>query len=202
MVGRSEESRQAILQSTLTLLGVGETEGTTIQKLTMEAIAKHAGVSKATIYRWWGTKAAVVIDAFANEYVRHTPVREDLPFEEALRDHVLSVVHQYAGLDGRLVAQLVAESQYDPAALQEFHDRFWMDRRAAAIALVRRGIDEGTVRDDVDPGMLANMVYAPIYLRLLLHDGLLTDEFAAMVAELALAGISVRPSVTDSSLAP
>ena len=201
MVGRSEESRQAILKSTLKLLGVGARRGTTIQKLTIEAIAKQAGVSKSTIYRWWDNKAAVVIDAFVSEYLTHTPVREDVPFEEALRDHVAAVVHQYAGLDGKLVAQLIAEAQYDPAAMQEFHNRFWLGRRAAVEALIRRGIDEGVLRSDVEPGMLANIAYAPIYLRLLLHDGPLDDKFAGEIVELALHGIGLRSDALEGSSA-
>lgn len=199
MVARSEESRQAILKSTLKLLGVGSRGGTTIQKLSIEAIAKDAGVSKSTIYRWWDTKAAVVIDAFVTEYLTHTPVRDDVPFEEALREHVAAVVHQYAGLDGKLVAQLIAEAQYDPATLQAFHDRFWSGRRSAVEALIQRGIEEGVVRSDVEPGMIANLVYAPIYLRLLLGGGPLDDGFATELVELALHGIGVRSSALRES---
>src|SRR3954463_16498519 len=99
MVARSEGSRQAILQSTLELLGVegGAGPGTTVQRLTIEAIAKRAGVSKTTIYRWWDSKAAVVLDAFVVEYLPRTAVRSDLPFREALLDHLSAVVRQYAG---------------------------------------------------------------------------------------------------------
>lgn len=201
MVARSEESRQAILKSTLKLLGVGTRRGTTIQKLTIEAIAKHAGVSKSTIYRWWDNKAAVVIDAFVSEYLSHTPVRDDLPFEQALRDHVMAVVHQYAGLDGKLVAQLVAEGQYDVAALQEFKNRFWLGRRAAVEALIRRGVDEGVLRPDLEPAMLANLAYAPIYLRLLLQDGPLDDKFANDIVELALHGIGTGSGALQASSA-
>lgn len=196
MVARSEESRQAILKSTLKLLGVGTRKGTTIQKLTIEAIAKDAGVSKSTIYRWWGNKVAVVIDAFVTEYITHTPVRDDAPLEDALREHVAAVVHQYAGLDGRLVAQLIAEAQYDPAAMQEFHNRFWGGRRSAVEALIQRGVEEGVLRSDVEPGMIANLVYAPIYLRLLLGGGALDDAFAADVVELALHGVRSAALVT------
>ncbi|WP_324650628.1 TetR/AcrR family transcriptional regulator [Georgenia sp. H159] len=199
MVARSEESRQAILRSTLKLLGVGARGGTTIQKLSIEAIAKHAGVSKSTIYRWWDNKAAVVIDAFVTAYLSHTPVRDDVPFEEALREHVAAVVHQYAGLDGKLVAQLIAEAQYDPATLEEFHNRFWLGRRSAVEALIQRGVEEGVVRSDIDPSMLANLAYSPIYLRLLLQQGPLDDTFAAELVELALHGIGVRAAALQKS---
>ena len=57
---RSEESRQAILRSTLKLL-----KEAGFPQLSIEAIAADADVSKATVYRWWPTKAALVADAFS-----------------------------------------------------------------------------------------------------------------------------------------
>jgi len=193
VVSRSEDSRQAILQSTLELLGVeGNEGGTTVQRLTIEAIAKRAGVSKTTIYRWWDSKAAVVIDAFVVEYLPRTVVRNDLPFQEALLDHLSAVVRQYAGIDGTVVAQLIAESQYSSETLDELHRRFWDDRRDAVMALVRRGIDEGAIAADADPNMVATLVYAPVYQRLLFKDGPLDEAFARSVVELALRGIARR----------
>ncbi|WP_290655648.1 TetR/AcrR family transcriptional regulator [Kocuria sp.] len=194
MVARSEESRQAILQSTLELLGVGEQalSGTTVQRLTIEAIAKRAGVSKATIYRWWPSKAALVLDAFVVEYLPRTAVRTDLPFREALEDHVKAVVRQYAGLDGAMVAQLIAESQYDPATLEEFHRRFWDDRREAAVALIQRGVNEGVIAADANPTLVATLIYAPIYQRLLLKDAPLDEQFASSLIAMALTGAAAR----------
>src|SRR5271166_6046878 len=58
---RSEQARQAILRSTLKLL-----ENTSFPDLSIEAIAAHAGVGKATVYRWWPNKGALAVDAFAS----------------------------------------------------------------------------------------------------------------------------------------
>lgn len=193
MVARSEESRHAVLQATLELLGVGSGEGTSVQRLTIEAIAKRAGVSKATIYRWWDGKAAVVLDAFVGDYLPHTAVREDLPFRAALKEHVASVVRMYAGPDGSLIAQLIAESQYDPDTLAEFHRRFWDDRRDAVVRLIDRGRAEGVIRLDADPILIATLIYAPIYQRLLLHDAPLTEDFAHQLVDLAISGIGIPP---------
>src|SRR5580658_9638989 len=62
---RSEQARQAILRSTLKLLGK---KG--FSELTIEAVAAHAGVGKATVYRWWPNKAALIADAFASSTTR------------------------------------------------------------------------------------------------------------------------------------
>jgi AcrR family transcriptional regulator len=192
MVARSVESREAILSSTLDLLGVGSNPGTstTVQSLTIEAIAKRAGVSKSTIYRWWDSKAAVVIDAFVVEYLPRTIVRTDLPFKEALIDHLSAVVRQYAGPDGSIVAQLIAESQFAPETLAELHRRFWDARRDAVVALVQRGIAEGAIASEADPALIATLLYAPVYQRLLFKDGPLDVAFAQDIVKLALSGIA------------
>jgi len=189
MVERSEASRRAVLNATLKLLGVtGSGPGTNVQKLTIEAIAREAGVSKATIYRWWTSKAEVVFEAFVSDYLSHTSVREDLPALDALRDHVHAVVERYAGQEGRIVAQMIAEGQYDQTVLDQFMNGFWRGRREAVVALIERGQVEGSIRADADPALIATLVYAPIYQRLLLRDAPLDAEFADEIVTLALAG--------------
>jgi AcrR family transcriptional regulator len=122
-----------------------------VQKLSIEAIAKRAGVGKTTIYRRWPSKAAVVIDAFVEHHLVHTPIREDLPVRAAMTEHLTALAEQYSGPQGRLVAQIIAKSQYDESALHEFRERFWDGRRAATRALIERGICEGDLGDDLDP---------------------------------------------------
>ena len=72
-------------EATLHLLEDG-----TVQSLTIEAIAREAGVGKATIYRWWDSKALVVIDAFVEHHIVRTPMPRDLPPAEALAIHFRS----------------------------------------------------------------------------------------------------------------
>src|SRR5436309_3669833 len=111
MAKRSEASRQSILDATLRLL---DDSDMTVKTLSIEAIAREAGVGQTTIYRWWPSKAAVVVDAFMENHLLHTPVRKDVPVRQALESHLRSLLGQYAGPPGRLVSQLIAESQYDP----------------------------------------------------------------------------------------
>src|SRR6478736_3104243 len=108
MAIRSEQSRQAILQSTMKLLDEREPGSMSVQQLSIERIAREAGVSKTTIYRWWPNKTAVIIDTFLENHILATPVRQDLPALDALRQHLLSLAAVYQGLEGRLMAQLIA----------------------------------------------------------------------------------------------
>ena len=61
------------------------------------------------------------------------------------------MIRQYAGVPGRLVSQILAESQYDPEIRAMFRERFFDDRYAAIVALVQRGIDNGELSAGLDP---------------------------------------------------
>lgn len=163
-----------------------------VQKLSIERIAREAGVSKTTIYRWWPSKAAVVIDTFLDNHIAGTPVREDIPAIDALREHLVSLARIYAGHEGRLIAQLIAECQYDPETMAEFKERFWKHRAKAVNALIARAIDEGTVRADLDTEILAELLYAPVYFRLLFQITPLGEHVAEMVVAGVLEGIQVK----------
>lgn len=190
MVTRSETSRQAILAAALHLLGARDGHGLTLEQLTMEAIASRAGVSKATIYRWWPSKSAVVLDAFIEDHISHTAPGDDLNAVAALRSHVRTVVRQYAGPVGRIVAQLVAAGQYDDEALNAFRDRFWSGRNQVVRTIILRGIDGGLIRGDIEPDVAAALLYSPIYHRLLLGTGPLDDDFAEQVFDGAMRGLA------------
>ena len=183
MANRSEASRLSILDATLRLLA---DENMTMKSLSIEAIAKEAGVGKTTIYRWWPSKAAVVIDAFMENHLLHTPVRTDVSVRVALASHLRSLIRQYAGVAGRLVSQILAESQYDPELRAMFRERFFDDRYATIVALVQRGIDNGEFSASLDPRILTEMLYAPVYHRLLIGHHPLDEELADELIATAL----------------
>lgn len=174
MAKRSESSRRAILDATVRLLLA---DGATIQKLTIEAIAREAGTGKTTVYRWWPTKASVVVDALVETHLRHVPVPEGLPLLEAIEQHLSALVEEYSGPAGRLFAQLIAESQYDPEALATFRERFFDRRRDGIDALVRRGLKTGELPPDLDADLFGEMIYGPVTHRLLLGYLPLDQEF-------------------------
>ncbi|WP_322086951.1 TetR/AcrR family transcriptional regulator [Burkholderia sp. BCC1999] len=170
---RSEETRTQILAATVRLL-----QNNTIQSISIEAIAREAGVGKATIYRWWDSKALVVIDAFMEHHIVKTPMPHDLPPGEAIAAHLMSLIREYSGWSGWIVAQIIAEGQADPAVLREFRERFHYGRRA----LVREMLDawRSSSRIPVPPNIetLAELLYAPVYMRLLVGNGPLDEHFA------------------------
>ena len=170
---RSDASRMAILNSALRLL-----EKQSLQQISIEAIAREAGVGKATIYRWWPSKAAVVIEAFLMMHVS----RVAAPRSMGPRDALVKILHlltkEYAGWEGRIVSQIIAEGQSDPAVLHEFRERFWSDRRAMALELVNEARRIGEFRDDVPAEFMLDQLFAPIYFQLLSGQIPLTQKFA------------------------
>lgn len=194
MAVRSESSRKAILQATMNLLGDDPPGPVSLQKLSIEGIAREAGVSKMTIYRWWPDKATLVIDSFVDSHVARTPIRQDGRAIVALREHVASLAAVYAGPEGRLVAQLIAECQYEPKTLEEFKERFWQGRAEAVTGLIKRAMSEGDVRADLAPAFVADLLYAPIYFRLLFQNGPLDSDFTGLLLDTALKGSAAGKS--------
>ena len=192
MAIRSEQSRQAILQSTMKLLDEREPGSMSVQQLSIERIAREAGVSKTTISRWWPDKAAVILVTFLENHILRTSMREDLPPLEALREHVVALAAVYAGHEGRLMAQLLAESQYDPATLEEFKAQFWRPRREVVSRVIERAIEEGSIRGDRTADEIAERIYAPIYFKLLFQEGSFDSETIRAGFDLALEGLAPR----------
>lgn len=183
---RSDASRIAILNAALKLL-----ETIPLQQVTIEAIAREAGVGKATIYRWWSSKASIVIDAFVLNHAAHVPVPEGLSARETLSRHVHLLVEQYGGWHGHLVAQILAEGQSNPAVLRELRERFIYGRRAMVHELIEAGRRSGEFRTDVNADIQGEMLYAPIYFRLMVLNLPLDKEFADMLSTTVLQLISV-----------
>ena len=178
---RSEESKTAILDATWKLL-----KTTTLRDLSIEAIARESGVGKTTIYRWWSSKAAVVMDAFPEKVSPEIQFPKDVSATEALTSQMAALVKAFSGEYGRIVAQIIAEGQADPAVLASYRDRFLSARRAAAKAILQQGIESGEFNPDIDLELAIDILYGAIYLRLLVGHLPLDRQFARELSQQAL----------------
>jgi AcrR family transcriptional regulator len=180
---RSEDARKAILRSTLRLL-----QETGFPELSIEAIAADADVGKATVYRWWPNKAALVADAFsssADEELRFPntgSVRDDVSIQ---MKHLVRVLR---GRRGRIVAALIGGGQSDPELIQAFRDRFMMPRRQEAYETLRRGIARGELPVDLDLDLTLDALYGALYMRFLIRQSGLTEEYVDEVVGLVMDG--------------
>ncbi|NJM27138.1 MAG: TetR/AcrR family transcriptional regulator [Pseudanabaena sp. RU_4_16] len=178
---RSEESKTAILDATWKLL-----KTTTLRDLSIEAIARESGVGKTTIYRWWSCKAAVVMDAFLEKVSPEIQFPKDVSATEALTSQMAALVKAFSGEYGRIVAQIIAEGQADPAVLASYRDRFLSARRAAAKAILQQGIKSGEFNPDIDLELAIDILYGAIYFRLLVRHLPLDRQFASELSQQAL----------------
>ncbi|HEU5231581.1 MAG TPA: TetR/AcrR family transcriptional regulator [Terriglobales bacterium] len=180
---RSEDARKAILRSTLRLL-----QETGFPDLSIEAIAADADVGKATVYRWWPNKAALVADAFsssADEELRFPntgSVRDDVSIQ---MKHLVRVLR---GRRGRIVAALIGGGQSDPELIQAFRDRFMMPRRQEAYETLRRGISRGELPADLDLDLTLDTLYGALYMRFLIRQSGLTEDYVDEVVGLVMDG--------------
>lgn len=170
---RSEVTRLQILDATIKLL-----HENSIQAISIEAIAREAGVSKATIYRWWDSKALVVIDAFIENHLIKTTLPRELGPRAAIAHHFRSLVEQYSGWPGRLVAQIIAEGQSDPSILRAFRERFHYGRRAVISETLEEWRNTGEISNDTNIEILMDVIYGAVYMRLMIGHAPLNEAFA------------------------
>ena len=181
---RSESTRHAILTATRSLFGVF-----TLRDLTIEAIAKEAGVGKSTIYRWWDTKAELVMDACLEELVPGADFGKTGGAAEIIADQVVAAVEIYGGPVGAMVAQLLAEAQYDPTVAHRLYREFEAHRKNALENLLDRcGIPSS------DRGIVIDQIYGAIYFRLLMGHRPLDRAFALGMREFVLRLLGGTPA--------
>ena len=181
---RSETAHQAILEATTMLM-----EAMPIREITIEGIAKAAGVGKPTIYRWWEAKCSLVMDAFLASAAPKIPFPKTGSAVEALKEQVRLVIKLLRGPSGRIVAEMVGEGQAVPHILEEFRERFFSHLLAPARAVIERGKETGELDKALDTDLAIDLLYGPIYYRLLVGHQPLNDAFARALPERVLAAL-------------
>jgi len=183
---RSEQARQAILRSTLKILGKNG-----FSDFKIEEVAARASVGKATVYRWWPNKGALIADAFASSTTRKLRFPDTGSVYTDMSQQMRQLIKVFRSRRGRIVSAILAAGQNDKDLIEAFRERFLWPRRREAYATLRRGIERGELRKDLDPDLLLDSLYGPIYMRFLIQHDRLTPEFVDRLCALVLAG--VRP---------
>lgn len=181
---KSASSHGLILDTVLTLL-----KEMPARSVSMELIARKAGVGKPTLYKWWPSRTALFLDVF-RERVDTVPADRETPLdaEEALRLSVRGVTSAFNSFFGKFMADLVAEAQADPALLKRFFSEHIKPRREESKAILDAAIQKGQLRADTDSEVLIDALYGAVYYRLLLRSGPLDQEFADTLVEQSFRG--------------
>ncbi|MEY9863156.1 AcrR family transcriptional regulator [Catenulispora sp. GAS73] len=183
---RSHRAHQAILAAASDLL---LTRG--LSAVSMDTVAERAGVSKATIYRWWPTKESLALDALFTEWSAVQPSVRDTG---SLRSDLVSLIRPWARLIasrpyGPVIAQLIAAAQADPVFAAEYRQRFVEPRRELARAALQRAVERGEIPASTRMEVALDLIYGPIYHRLLHGHGPVNDRFVKEAIDMALDGI-------------
>jgi AcrR family transcriptional regulator len=184
---RSERAREAILEAAAELLLARGLEA-----VSMDAVAERAGVSKATIYRWWPTKETLALDALYHEWAAARPRARETG---SLRDDLLSLLRPWVRLVGkrpygRVIAALITEAQTDPAFAEQYKERFVEPRRDQARPILEHAIERGDLPAGTDVELALDLLYGPLYHRLLHGHAPLNDRFVRGLVDTVIAGLA------------
>ncbi len=183
---RSEATERAIIESVMALLE----DGVPLAELSIERIARTAGVGKATIYRRWSGKEELFVDVMRaaeppDPELPGTSVRDDLVvLLESLR------LRGLAGRTSAILHHVHAQTKSSPNLWAAYHDTVIVPRRRLCLEVLRRGQENGELRSDTDVELLNDIVVGPLLVRTLLRpDADLPDDLAERVVDTLLQGL-------------
>jgi AcrR family transcriptional regulator len=177
--------RRAVLAAAVDLLSTQGLAGTTVG-----AVARSAGVHETSVYRRWGTRENLILDALTTELDSALPV----PDTGCVRDDLLGFFSSLAALlgtaQGRALLRLSVEND---DTLEDRRGPYWSERLDRAVVMVRRGVDRGELAADTDPALLVEAVSGPLFVRVLLSGAPLDEALVRGLVDLALEGARPRP---------
>jgi AcrR family transcriptional regulator len=183
---RSEEAATAVIQAAMDLC-----QEVGYRKLSIEGIAARAGVGKNTIYRWWPSKAAVLLDGLLSNW------KMDASFPDT-GDFVADIKTQMAAASRILgdpdvfphYRALIGEAQHDPEIHRALWDSFISHLAGAAAERIRTAQRAGQIRSDADPDLVTELLYGAAYYRRLLTPRIADTEHVNAIVDLALSGLA------------
>lgn len=186
---RSEKSKAAILTAAGELLLERGLEA-----VSMDAIAERAGVSKATIYRWWPTKETLAIDALHEDWAEAYP---EAPDTGQVRGDLLGVLLPWASKIttrpyARVLGALLTRARTDPAFADEFNQRLVQPRRDRARPIIGRAVARGELPAETDVELALDLLYGAVYHRFLQGHLPITPDFVEDVIDAVLRGLLPR----------
>jgi AcrR family transcriptional regulator len=180
---RREEAHRTILKAALDLVSAYG-----FRAITMDKIAAQAGVGKMTVYRRWPNKAALVMDALLELIGPETAFPPAPTAIESLRKQLTLQARFFRGPSGTLIRSLLAEAQSDPDLAVAFREQWIVPRRAGVKHVLMQAMREGDLRPGIHLETAIDLLYGPIYYRLLIGSGKIDGAFLQALFEQFLDG--------------
>ena len=157
---RSAETTNAILQSAYTLMAETGLAATSI-----DAVARHSNVSKMTIYKWWPSREALLIDAFLNHASLMLPLPTSGTAADRLRNHAAAYAKALQGEFGKVQLAVISECISNTGSAEIFYERYLRYRRTALVELIAAGQQDGSVGAAGKPEDLYDAIYGSLFYR-------------------------------------
>lgn len=181
---RSADARAAILRAARALLNDGG-----ITSVTMEGIAARAGVGKPTIYRSWPNAHAVAMAALMEAEDAPPKLARTRSALADLKRQLRGVAEVFASRMGRQVTSMIAAASADSELSKVFRNHFILARREEGRAVIARAIQAREISGKIDVEVALDMIYGPLFYRLLMGHAPLDGTFTDAVVDHALRGL-------------
>jgi AcrR family transcriptional regulator len=171
-----------VLEATMAVLAARGYE-----TLTVERVASRAGVHKTTLYRRWGGKVGLVIDAVETFAARQVQLPDTGSVDEDLRRWAHSILATLTGRESGAVVRALFRGPGDTPEVRDLRRRFYHTRVALVVPLVERAVERGQLPPGTDAAEVIKQLGAPLYYRLFVIEEPLTAEAADLAAAAAVA---------------
>ena len=180
---RSIETTNAILESAYALMATTGLAATTI-----DAIARHSSVSKMTIYKWWPSREALLIDAFlhhAAQMLPLPPASSGTPAARARR-HAAAYADALQGEFGKVQLAVISECISRTGSAELFYARYLQLRRDALVEMIAAGQKDGSILAEGPPEDLYDAIYGSLFYRYVFGITPITPGYARNLVDLVL----------------
>jgi AcrR family transcriptional regulator len=180
---RSEQARQAVLEAADDLLAEHGFAG-----LTIEGIAARAGVAKQTIYRWWPSKAEILLEALADDAAGYLSPPDTGDLGHDLRLHLSKLAGFLTQTDaGAVFRALAGQAQHDAGVAAKLRASHLSQQRERDRLPLLRAVDRGQLPPGTDIDLAVELLVGPVYYRVLLTGEPVPGEFTDQLVDQFLA---------------
>ena len=178
---RSSRTTAAILASAYQLMA---SEG--LAAASIDAVARHSNVSKMTIYKWWPSREALLIDAFLNQAALMLPLSSAGDALMRLRRHVTAYADALNGAFGKVQLAVISECVANTGSAAIFYQRYLKLRRDAIIEIIAAGQQDGSIGARGTPADLYDAIYGSLFYRSIFGIKPISTAYARNLVELVL----------------
>jgi len=192
---RRRPAGAAVLQedvtTAITAAAFEELAETGYARMSMDAVARRAGVGKAALYRRWDSKDAMLIDLVARAVRGSALIQADTgSLRGDVEAHLVATLNQLSGrLVSRIAPDFLAESPRNPALAAALREVIATPRRESADAMLSRAIGRGELPADLDHDLALDLLVAPLGFRLLVSQGVINDGYLRRLTDATVAAL-------------